>query len=163
MTHDIAQISAWLQPQHILFDVELRDRSSALELAAQTICLGHGLDPGPVFRALWRREQAGSTALGDGFAIPHACIAGIARPTTLFIRARDAIAFEAPDGKPVSQLLAILVPEHGAREDHLQLLALVARLFSDRGFRAQLDQARDAAAAADVFRARIAQVSAASS
>ena len=87
----------------------------------------------------------------------------IAQPTTLFMRTRRAIAFHAPDGKPVSQLLAIMVPEEGARDDHLQLLALVARLFSDRGFRAQLDGASDAAAASEVFRAGIARVAAASS
>ena len=163
MSKDIAQIAAWLQPQEILFDVDVRDRPHALEVAAAAICRAHGLDPAPVVRALWRREQAGSTALGDGFAIPHDCIGGIAQPTTLFIRTRRAIAFHAPDGKPVSQLLAILVPEEGARDDHLQLLALVARLFSDRSFRAQLDGAPDAAAAAEVFRAGIARVAAASS
>ena len=163
MSKDIAQIAAWLQPQEILFDVDVRDRPHALEVAAAAICRARGLDPAPVVRALWRREQAGSTAMGDGFAIPHACIGGIAQPTTLFIRTRHAIAFHAPDGKPVSQLLAILVPEEGARDDHLQLLALVARLFSDRGFRAQLDKALDAGATADAFRTGIARVVSASS
>jgi PTS system nitrogen regulatory IIA component len=136
MTNDIAQIATWLQPQDILFDADVRDRPHALEVVAAAICRARGLEPAPVFRALWRREQAGSTALGEGFAIPHARIGGIARPITLFIRTRHAIAFDAPDGKPVSQLLAIMVPEDGARDDHLQLLALVARLFSDRRFRA---------------------------
>lgn len=158
MTNDIAQIASWLQPQDIVFEADVRDRSHALEFAAATICRGRGLDPAPVFRALWRREQTGSTALGEGFAIPHACIGGIAQPTTLFIRTRHPIAFDAPDGKPVSQLLAIMVPEGGARDDHLQLLALVGRLFCDLPFRAQLDGAPDAAAAADAFRAGIARV-----
>src|SRR5450631_504492 len=76
--------------------------------------------------------QTGSTALGAGFAIPHARINGIARPLTLFMRTRLPVAFDAPDGKPVSDLLAIMVPADGAKEDHLQLLALVARLFSAR-------------------------------
>ena len=163
MSKDIAQIAAWLQPQEILFDVDVRDRPHALEVAAAAICRARGLDPAPVVRALWRREQAGTTAHGDGFAIPHACLGGLAQPTTLFIRTRRAIAFHAPDGKPVSQLLAILVPEEGARDDHLQLLALVARLFSDSGFRAQLDMASDAGATADAFRAGIARVASASS
>jgi PTS system nitrogen regulatory IIA component len=163
MTYDIAQIATWLQPQDILFDVDVRDRSRALEVVAAAVCRARGIDPAPVFRALWRREQAGSTALGEGLAIPHARIGGIARPTTVFIRTKLAIAFNAPDGKPVSQLLAIMVPEDGARDDHLQLLALVARLFSDRGFRAQLDNAADAAAAADAFRAGVARVTSASS
>jgi nitrogen PTS system EIIA component len=163
MANDLTQIAVWLQPQDILLDVDVRDRSHALEVAAAAIGSAQGLDPAPVFRALWRREQAGSTALGDGFAIPHARIDGIARPLTLFMRTRLPIAFNAPDGKPVSRLLVIVVPTDGAKEDHLQLLALVARLLSGRGFREQLDSAPDAPAAAAVFETGFARLTATSS
>ena len=125
---------------------------------AAAIARVHGLEQAPIFRALCRREQAGSTGLGEGFAIPHARISGIARPLTLFVRTKLGIEFDAPDGKPVSQLLAIMVPADGAKDDHLQLLALVARLFSDRDFRTQLDGASDARAAAEAFRAGIARL-----
>lgn len=162
MTH-IAQIATWLQPEDILFDADIRDQPHALEVVAAALCRARGLDPAPVFRALRRREQAGSTALGEGFAVPHACIGGIAQPMTVFVRTRHAIAFDAPDGKPVSQLLAIVVPEEGPRDDYLQLLALVARLFSDRSFRAQIDSAPDAVAATHAFRAGVARVVSASS
>jgi nitrogen PTS system EIIA component len=156
---DVARIAAWLQPRDILFDVDVRDRAHALELAAAAICRGaQGIDPLPVSRALWRREQTGSTALGEGLAIPHARISGITQPVTLLMRTRRPISFDAPDGKPVSQLLVIVVPEEGAQEDHLQMLALVAQLFSDRDFRTRLDGAPDATSAADVFRAAIARV-----
>jgi PTS system nitrogen regulatory IIA component len=152
-----------LQPQDILLDADVRNRQNAVEVAAAAISRAHGLDPVPIFRALWRREQVGSTALGEGFAILHARIGGIARPITLFMRTKVAIEFDAPDGKPVSQLLVIMVPVDGAKEDHLELLALVARLFSDRGFRTQLDSVTDATAVADAFRAGIAKVTAAAS
>jgi nitrogen PTS system EIIA component len=163
MANDLTRIAAWLQPQEILLGVEVRDRSHALEVAAAAIGSAHGLDPAPVFRALWRREQAGSTALGDGFAIPHARIDGIARPLTLFMRTKLAIAFDAPDGKPVSRLLVIVVPTDGSKDDHLQLLALVARLLSDRSFRDQLDSAPDAPTAAAAFEAGITHLTATSS
>jgi PTS system nitrogen regulatory IIA component len=163
MANDLMRIAAWLQPQEILLDVDVRDRSHALEVVAAAIGSGQGLDPAPVLRALWRREQAGSTALGEGFAIPHARIDGIARPLTLFMRTKLAIAFNAPDGKPVSRLLVIVVPTDGAKDDHLQLLALVAQLLSDRGFREQLDSASDAPAAAAAFEAGIAHLTATSS
>jgi PTS system nitrogen regulatory IIA component len=104
-----------------------------------------------------RQTACATTAPGEGFAIPHARIGGIARPLTLFMRMKLAIAFDAPDRQPVSQLLAIMVPADGAKDDHLHLLALVARLFSDRGFGRQLDSAPDATAAAAAFSAGIAQ------
>ena len=162
MANDTMRIATWLQPQEILLGVDVRDRTHALEVLGAEIGREHGLESGAIFRALWRREQAASTGLGEGFAIPHARIVGIARPLTLFMRTKVAIAFDAPDRKPVSQLLAIMVPVDGAKDDHLQLLALVSQLFSDRAFRKQLDSAPDAVVAADAFRAGIARLTAAS-
>ncbi len=139
MTTDFADVAAWLQPEGIHLDVPLRDSHHALEFIAQAIATHHGLDPSRIFRALSRREQAGSTGLGGGFAVPHARIAGIARPLTLLVRTHRPIEFKAPDHDPVWLMLAILVPEHGDANDHLKLLALVAELFSDPRFRARID------------------------
>ncbi len=74
-----------------MLDVELHDRRHALEWSAATIARVRGLGPAPIFRALWRRELVGSTALGYGVAIPHARIDGIERPLTLFVRPQWAI------------------------------------------------------------------------
>jgi len=141
----------WLRPQEIVLDVDVRDRNGALHMAAAYIGRAHVLDPGAIFRALMRREQVGSTALGQGVAIPHARIPGLARPLTLFMRTRYAIAFDAPDDKPVSNILAIMVPADGATDDYLQLLAMVASAFSDRAFRASLSAATTAAQVDEVF------------
>ena len=145
------RIASWLEPQRIVLDVELRDRRHVLEFAAAEIGTMHRLDSQPILRALWRREQIGSTALGCGVAIPHARIDGIERPMTLFIRSKWAIEFDAPDGKPVSNLLVIMVPSDGATDDHLQLLAMIAQMFSDGTFRARIAAAMSIAAAHDAF------------
>lgn len=134
----------WLRPQEIVLDVDVPDARRALETAAAYIGRAHGIDPAPIFRALWRREQVGSTALGYGVAIPHARIGGIARPLTLFMRTRYAMEFGAPDGKPVSKLLVIMVPADGDTDEHLQLLASISQAFSDREFRAHLAAATTA-------------------
>ncbi len=139
------RISSWLEPQKILLDIELRHRWHALEWAAATIARMHRLDPAPILRALRRRELVGSTALGCGVAIPHARIDGIERPLTLFVRPRWAIDFAAPDGKPVSSILVIMVPSDGDTDDHLQLLALVAQSFSDPAFRSRIAGSNDIA------------------
>ena len=158
MEANSSRVMSWLQPQEILLDVDARDREHALEIAAAAIGKAHALDPMPILRALRRREQVGSTALGNGFAIPHARIGGIARPTTVFIRTTIALPFDAPDHKPVSHLLVIMVPSDGANEDHLRLLALVARLFSDAVFRNEIHAAPDVATATEAFRAGIARL-----
>ena len=149
--HDSNQVAALLQPEEIHLDVTLRDCNDALEFIARAIAAHHALDPAPIFRALSRREQAGSTALGGGFALPHASIPGIERPLTLLVRPREPIAFNASDHGPVSLMLAILVPERGDRSVHLKLLALVAELMSHPGFRTRLDLAADPASVARAF------------
>jgi PTS system nitrogen regulatory IIA component len=151
-------IERWLQPEHILLDIEAADRAEALDAAAAIVGRTHAVDPVPIRHALERREQTGSTAMGGGFAIPHARVRAIEQPLTLFMRLKRAIAFGAPDGRPVSQLLVILVPTEGSRDDHLALLAAVARLFSDADFRSELDKSADVAAAAAAFRVGIARI-----
>ena len=139
-----------LQPQHVELDVDVPDVKRALERAAEVICGAHGLDPAPVFRALWRREQIGSTAIGHGVALPHARVSGIAEPLMLFMRPKYAIDFDAPDGRLVTRIWVILVPADGSADDHLKLLASIAEACSDEGLRTHLDSA---STADDVVRA----------
>jgi nitrogen PTS system EIIA component len=147
----MSKYANWLEPEDVLCGVEARDCRGALEIASAAIAERHALDPALIQRALWRREQVGSTALGHGIAIPHARIEGIDRPLTLFMRTRDAIEFGAPDGHPVNNILAMLVPADGNTDDHLQFLALVSQMFSDADFRARLGAAPTAVAMRRVF------------
>lgn len=155
MNIETSKMAAWMQPEQILLDVSLRDVRHALAFIADSIAKAHGLEGDVVFRALSRREQAGSTALGGGLAIPHACIPGIEQPLTLLVRAKPGIAFHAPDGECVTLLLAIMVPANGNPEDHLNLLALISQMFSRPGFRAELETAADAAEATRAIRSAI--------
>jgi PTS system nitrogen regulatory IIA component len=140
-----------LCPREIALGVDLRDKRSTLEFASTLVECSLGLGGGPVLRALLRREEAGSTALGAGIAIPHARIPGIERPVTVFLRGNSPIPFDAPDGKSVPDILVILVPADGATEEHLRLLALVAEMFSDRAFRARLSAATEPSDVWSVF------------
>ena len=68
-----------------------------------------------------------------------------------FARLKNAIPFDAPDGKPVSQVFVLLVPEK-ATDLHLQLLSELAQMFSDRTFRDKLAAARSATELSALFR-----------
>lgn len=140
-----------LRPEHVVLQFEVLNRRQALESAAEIVGQLRGIDAAPVFRALWRREQVGSTAIGQGVAIPHARIAGIAKPVILFLRTRYAIEFHAPDNHLVNSILVIMVPEKGSTDDHLQLLALVAQTFADHAFRDRLAAASTPAEVDAVF------------
>ena len=137
------QVDRWLDPCDIQLDVDLHGRRQALEVVATAIWRMHGLDCESVLRALWRRELIGSTAIGCGVAIPHARIEGIAQPAVLYLRAKTAIEFGAPDGKPVRHIVTIVVPADGDADAHLQLLAAVASMVTERAFRERLAAAEE--------------------
>lgn len=136
-------LTQWLCPREIELDLEVPNRWEALRAVSAIVARSQPVDAPAVFRALWRREQAGSTGVGNAFAIPHARITGITEPATVYVRMKSALDFAAPDGKRVSDLYVILVPADGANAVHLQLLALVAEAFSDRNFRTRLAAASD--------------------
>ena len=73
------------------------------------------------------------------------------RPSQWPARLKTAIPFDAPDGKPVSQVFVLLVPEK-ATDLHLQLLSELAQMFSERTFRDQLAAAGSADELASLFR-----------
>ncbi|HTS53971.1 MAG TPA: PTS sugar transporter subunit IIA [Burkholderiales bacterium] len=143
-------ISRLLSEGNVVLGLPAIDRKGALEEIALLVGRRHHIDHTPIFRALWRREQSGSTALGHGFAIPHARIPGIREPIVLFVRTQPPIEFGAPDHRPVSALFVILVPED-ANEEHLQILATVSEMLSSSRFRSRLEAAKDPAAIQRLF------------
>ncbi|HHH38829.1 MAG TPA: PTS sugar transporter subunit IIA, partial [Sedimenticola sp.] len=103
-----------------------------------------GLEPGQVFERLLERERLGSTGMGQGIALPHARMAGVERAVGTLIQLDKGIDFDAIDGQPVDLVFALLVPEQATGE-HLDILAGLARLFSDPAFASRLREAEDAA------------------
>jgi nitrogen PTS system EIIA component len=83
-----------------------------------------------VFESLIGRERLGSTGLGRGVAIPHGRLKGEVRPTGAFVKLTHGVDFDAVDGQPVDLLFALMVPE-SAVDEHLQILAQLAEMFSD--------------------------------
>ncbi len=136
----IAQI---LTPADILLDLDEPTKGRALEAIARFVAARNGLVEENVHASLVEREKIGSTAVGCGIAIPHARVKYLSRPAAAFVRMKIPIPFDAPDGKPVSDLFVLLVPQH-ATETHLSLLAGVAEMFCDRSFRENLRARGDA-------------------
>jgi mannitol/fructose-specific phosphotransferase system IIA component (Ntr-type) len=73
----VREVSAGMD---VLLDLEVAARRQVLEVMAMRIATMHGLNPELVFRALWRREQVASTAIGHCIAQPHARVGGIDQP-----------------------------------------------------------------------------------
>jgi Phosphoenolpyruvate-dependent sugar phosphotransferase system, EIIA 2 len=50
--------------------------------------------------------------LGQGVALPHARIKDLPQAVAAFVRLKLPIPFDAPDAKPVSDMVILFVPEH---------------------------------------------------
>lgn len=137
-------IAAILTPADIILDLDVPTKERALEFIARFVGVRHGLLDEEVYASLGEREKIGSTALGCGVAIPHARVKGISRPVAAFVRLKMPIPFDARDGKPVSDMLVLLVPQD-ATEAHLLLLAQVAEMFCAKSFREGLRACTQAA------------------
>jgi PTS system nitrogen regulatory IIA component len=114
------------------------------ELAAKAAELS-GLAERTIFETLVQREKLGSTAVGNGIAIPHGKLAKLTHLFGIFARLERPIDFEALDGQPVDLVFLLLAPE-GAGADHLKALARVARLLREPEVARKLRESRDAEA-----------------
>ena len=135
---------------NVVVDLDASSKKRVFEQAGLLFENNQGIARSLVFDSLFARERLGSTGLGQGIAIPHGRIKGLKEAVGAFLRLPAPVQFDAPDGKPVSLLFVLLVPEQ-ATEQHLQILSELAQMFSDRAFRENLTAAADAAAIHALF------------
>lgn len=140
-----------LSAEQVILDLDAGSKKRVFEQAGQLFEARLGMARSVIFDSLFAREKLGSTGLGQGVAIPHGRIKGLKQAAGALIRLATPIPFDSPDGRPVTLLFVLLVPEQ-ATEEHLQILSELAQRFSDRAFREALLAAPDAAAAVALFK-----------
>lgn len=132
-----------LDPGRILAGVRISSKKRLLELISLTLAQKNTeLNSREIFEKLCAREHLGSTALGNGVAIPHGRISGVEGAEALFIQLSKPLAYDAEDGKPVDLIFALAVPIE-CTEDHSKLLTSIADRFSDPELLAQLRESAD--------------------
>ena len=89
------------------------------------------IDSRILLEALTKREKLGSTAVGNGIAIPHANCPDIDKPKVFVALLSNSLDFDANDDQPVDIIFLLLAPDNNGSE-HLQALALVSRLLRNK-------------------------------
>ena len=134
-----------IAPDAVVPALKVISKKQALqELAARAAALT-GQNERAILEVLMQREKLGSTAVGNGIAIPHGKLPKLDKLFGLFARLGRPIDFEALDGQPVDLIFLLLAPE-GAGADHLKALARVARLLRDPNVAHKLRASQDAEA-----------------
>ena len=74
-----------------------------------------------------KREEEGSTGMGDGIAIPHVHDAAVKKPAVQFARSVAGVDYDSMDGQPAHLFFMIAAPE-GGDNTHLQALAALSQV-----------------------------------
>jgi len=139
-------INQLIAPDRVKCLSGIGSKKRALESLSQLLGSGAtGIDPTDIFFQLIERERLGSTGLGHGVALPHGRLTlkdenqSTTSEFTLgsFIKLEQGIDFDSPDSQPADLLFGLLVPEE-CTDEHLQILAALAGMFSNTEFCEQL-------------------------
>ncbi len=132
-----------------IVDMKARTKKEALRELSEVLAGSvKGLDAAGLLDMLLEREKLGTTAMGDGIAIPHARIEALDRLLASFGRSRQGVGFDSVDGKP-THLFFLLVAPGREGSAHLLTLARLSRLLSSPEFRSKL---LDVESSDDLFR-----------
>lgn len=123
------------------------DKLAVLRHVVGLLKLPPQMDPEFLLQVLLAREALGTTAIGNGIAIPHVrnpiLLQSKPNPAITLCYLQHPIDFDAPDGEPVRILFLITSP---TVKLHLHLLSKLSYALHDEGFRATLNLACDPAA-----------------
>jgi nitrogen PTS system EIIA component len=131
---DICQIA------DTVIDLSVQSKRALLHDLARRAAPVLKLDDGLVFTALLKREELGSTGVGNGVAIPHVRLEQVKRPFGILARLQRPIPFDAIDGQPVDLVCLLLLPKENG-QTQLNTLAAVARRLRSQEVLEQLRRA----------------------
>ncbi|EIJ33830.1 PTS sugar transporter subunit IIA [Thiothrix nivea] len=145
-------ITTLLSPERVSCETEVSSKKRAFEQLAALLVTGYaGLEAETIFHALINREKLGSTAIGNGVAIPHACLP-IPQPLGALLVLEDGIKMDAPDKKPVQLFLAILAPANEA-PNYSELITRLTGTLLQKSLIEQMCRYNDRQGMLDQFRA----------
>jgi len=100
------------------------------ELAETMVAAGRLDDAEGVCRAVIKREELGSTGIGNGVAVPHTKWPGVDRLCMAAGNSLEGVAWNSLDGEPVHLVFMLVSPADGANE-HLHALEVLSRMLCD--------------------------------
>ncbi len=136
------RISEFIDPKGIKLQVTLNDQNEAIDqLIALHDSVGNLKDAAGFKNAILEREAKGSTAIGNGIAVPHGKSAAVAKAGLVAMTCPSGVDYKALDGKPSNLLFMIAAPEGGA-DTHLEVLSKLMTMLMDVNFCKTLVEAK---------------------
>lgn len=145
------RITELLRPESIELDVALGSKEEAIDKLVGLMEKGGRIhDKAGYKKGILAREAQGSTAIGDGIAIPHAKVEAVKEPGLAAVTVPAGVDYEAFDGSLANLIFMIAAPAGGA-DVHLEALANLSTLLMNPGFKESLLAAKTREAFLDVI------------
>ena len=123
-----------------IIDLSVPNKRALLHDLAHRAALVLNVDADMLFSALLKREELGSTGVGNGVAIPHVRLEQVKNPFAIMVRLKDPIDFNAIDGQPVDLVCLLLLSKEN-ESAQLNALAGIARRLRTPGLLEELRRA----------------------
>jgi PTS system fructose-specific IIC component len=136
------RISDLLKKESIELGVKVTGKEEAIDKLVGLMEAGGRLkDKAGYKEGILKREALGSTAVGDGIAIPHAKVDAVKEPGLSAMVVPEGVDYEAFDGS-LSHLFFMIAAPEGEADVHLEALSRLSTLLMDPDFKSDLTNAR---------------------
>jgi PTS system fructose-specific IIC component len=143
-------VSALITPELVALDADLGNDSSTVirHLAELVVGAGRATEIESLYADALERESKTGTGVPGGLAIPHCRSTAVTQPTLAFARLSVPVDFGAKDAQ--ADLVFFIAAPEGADQEHLKLLAKLARSLMKKDFVASLRAAGSASEIVDL-------------
>ncbi|MDD2343622.1 MAG: phosphoenolpyruvate--protein phosphotransferase [Tolumonas sp.] len=146
-TGSVAAVRSMLSEECMTLQADWRNKAEVLKGMVDTLWLaGRTQQSLQLEETLWQREEAYSTGLGHGIAIPHAKTDVIEHSAISIARLAHPVDWGSLDGQPVDLVIMLTLNAQQGADEHLRIFSRLARRMMYDEFRQQLRQAPNAAA-----------------
>lgn len=136
------KITDLLTKDSISIGESLNSKNEAIDTAVDLMNNLNNIEDLEEFKKqVYRREEQGSTGVGEGVAIPHGKSKAVKEPGLAAITIPDGVEFDSLDGNPVNLLFLIAAPDSDSNV-HLQILARLSKMLMDENFISSLVKAK---------------------
>ena len=143
----MSEITNFLTEDSIIIDCNSKSQKNTLEVISNKMAELTSTNKDEIFQKLYEREKLGTTAFGNGIAIPHARVEGIQNAKIIILKLTEAIDFNSIDGNKVDIIMSLFVPNDNNKM-HVELLSNIASLLDNQVLREKI---RTANTASDVM------------
>ncbi|GIX03192.1 MAG: PTS fructose transporter subunit IIA [Planctomycetaceae bacterium] len=148
------KLSEFVSAEAIIPNLQVETKESAIRAMVSSLARAKGIsaqDEEGIVTAILKREELGSTGIGNGVAVPHTKHPSVDKLIATVALAKEGVDFASLDGEPVYILFLLVSPPTHPGE-HLRALESITKHLRNQNFCRFLRQANTAQAVMDLLR-----------